>query len=340
MSVDLLTLFVVGLGALALGLWAALVRASANDQDRPWRRAGSVLILTAMLLTLGVLGRPPEAWWLPAALTGAYGGIWALPRPLVRRLGAWVAAWATGLRLEGAAFATLGLLLVGWCFCETKVVLVPIDEADYAPASKLLAALHEDPRVSAATDQGRKVRLLTAPADALPEAAAVLQERRMMQYWTTVGGVIRQGPPDGRANCHGWTFTQGRWWIPGEEVPRILKDNGYAIVPRPEAGDIVVYGDEAGTIAHTGIVFAVGERGAVMIESKWCWLGRYLHLPEAQPYGKQIAYYHSARSGHGLWIHDHGLSPGTDEPGRAANLLHASLLDQPLNEQGHAVAQE
>src|SRR5262245_27666870 len=80
MSIDLLTLFVVGIGALALGLCAAFVQASAK---------GSVLILTATLLTAAALGSPPEAWWLPAALAGAYGGMWVLRRPRVRRLGAW-----------------------------------------------------------------------------------------------------------------------------------------------------------------------------------------------------------------------------------------------------------
>ena len=39
--------------------------------------------------------------------------------------------------------------------------------------------------------------------------------------------VTRVAPVDPACNCHGWVFTGGRFWVSGEDVPRILEDNGY-----------------------------------------------------------------------------------------------------------------
>jgi hypothetical protein len=44
-------------------------------------------------------------------------------------------------------------------------------------------------------------------------------------------------------------------------------------------------------------VWAV-EGARVLLESKWAWIGRYLHPPDATPFGQDCTYYHSPRTGH------------------------------------------
>ena len=99
--------------------------------------------------------------------------------------------------------------------------------------------------------------------------------------------------------CHDWVFTGGRYTLTGDPQA-ILEDNGYAEVQLPRAGDLAVYRDQSsGTLMHTGVVRSVGEGGAVLVESKWAWMGRYLHPAGVYCYpGAVCTFYHSARSGH------------------------------------------
>jgi hypothetical protein len=339
-SFDLLSPFVAGVGALSLGLWKVLARPSAKESNRSWPLAGEALILAATLTALTALNWQPRTWVLPAASAGLYA-IWrALHSPLAQRVWVWLLVKSARLRPQGAFLAAIGMLVVGWCVHQANSQPSSTDELDYGPAAKLMAALHEDPWATAETDRGRKVRLFTAPVQSMPEAALKVQERRMMQHWNLSGGLIRKAPPDGRADCHGWTFTDGRWWIQGPDVPLILEDNGYEPVSRPQAGDLVVYCDLSGTITHTGVVFAVGERQEILVESKWCWLGRYLHAPESQPYGTQFGYYRSPRGSHGLRIRDRGLTPDTDESGGVAGPLHEPSLDRYAGDHSAELAEE
>jgi hypothetical protein len=121
--------------------------------------------------------------------------------------------------------------------------------------------------------------------------------------------VIAVAPPDWQANCHGWVFTEGRAVIRGHMVDAILSDNGYGRIDKPQTGDLIVYRDAEGVPSHTGIVRAAGPKG-VLIESKWGFLGRYLHEPEQQGYSQSFAYYHSPRAGHVLRIEEPKLAAG------------------------------
>lgn len=116
------------------------------------------------------------------------------------------------------------------------------------------------------------------------------------------GRRIVTGPNDPRANCHGWVFTGGRYYVDGKLVDAILHDNRYERVAEPEASDLVVWRDALGIPVHTGIVKAVGQDGFVLVESKWGHTGRYLHEPHHPGYSKDFAYYRSPRSGHLLHI--------------------------------------
>lgn len=78
----------------------------------------------------------------------------------------------------------------------------------------------------------------------------------------------------------------------------VLEDNGYLATPTPRAGDLVVHRSRSSEIQHTGLVRGVLDDGTVIEESKWgVAAGRFLHLPDSQPYGS-ATYYRSPRVGH------------------------------------------
>ncbi|MCS6977824.1 MAG: hypothetical protein NZM31_12570 [Gemmatales bacterium] len=114
------------------------------------------------------------------------------------------------------------------------------------------------------------------------------------------GSLMRVAAPHVGYSCHGWTFAAGRCHIPGDEVPKILRDNGYRQVTEPQVGDVIAYLDDVGRVLHTGIVRYRGPDGMVLVESKWDLLGRYLHRPEAQPYSDRFAFYRTLRPNHTL----------------------------------------
>ena len=110
--------------------------------------------------------------------------------------------------------------------------------------------------------------------------------------------VIRTAPSSLECNCHGWVFTAGQHWLKGEDVPLVLADNGYAKTVEPREGDVAIYYDPAGVVAHTALVRFVAADGAILLESKWGQCGRFIHGPKDQLYGPEPVYYHSPRRGH------------------------------------------
>ena len=102
-----------------------------------------------------------------------------------------------------------------------------------------------------------------------------------------------------QVNCHGWVFS-GQHTVKGEDVPIILKENGYQEVAQPHLKDLVVYADANGTILHTGLVCGFLGEGTPLIQSKWGITGIYVHLVDEQPYSSKYHFYRSARTGHEL----------------------------------------
>jgi hypothetical protein len=170
------------------------------------------------------------------------------------------------------------------------------------------------PPGTALTDRGADVPLWEASTDPAPEAALRAAESWTFREYDLWGRVIRVAPPNRGHNCHGWVFTGGRYLLPDEAVEPILADNGYRRVERPRAGDLVVYRNDHGVVCHTALVWAVGEDGTVLLESKWSWVGRYLHPPAASPFGRAWAYYRSPRRGHQLRIAPVPKLPGASSP--------------------------
>ena len=147
----------------------------------------------------------------------------------------------------------------------------------------------------AITDAGRRIELFK-----FSEIKSVTElERLILAEETLEHQVIRIAKPDGDFNCHGWTFTGGKYGVPSDCVDMILADNGYVNILHPQAGDLVVYRDEVRQVTHSGVVRVATPEDLVLIESKWGPLGIYLHMPESSPYGHYVRYYRSAaRGGH------------------------------------------
>jgi len=105
------------------------------------------------------------------------------------------------------------------------------------------------------------------------------------QIEKTYPGLRRVGLPTHEFNCHGKTFGKKECLIDNVEVPKILEDNGYNLVVGPtQAGDLIVYRDRNGAVAHTGFVHEVDAEGKIiLVQSKWGRLGDYLHPMDKVP---------------------------------------------------------
>jgi hypothetical protein len=266
------------------------------------------LILAALSGVTVVLGGPWFTWLPPLVLAGAFAGFFISYSPRVRQAGHRLAAWLTNPFLQWGALMAAGIGLVAWCVFPTSPPPSRADSPYEAVAQRVAASLHEVSSPAAWTDRGRRVRLLSVPQHVLPRTTLETFERDMAKEWGLSLRLVRTSSPDGRADCHGWVFADGRWWVLGQDVEVILQDNGYRAVAITQAGDLVVYRDGSGRIAHSGVV-VTSPGGSVLVESKWSWLGSYVHAPTAQPYGGVPVFYRSARTGHRLT-----LKPTSDEP--------------------------
>ena len=150
------------------------------------------------------------------------------------------------------------------------------------------------------TDRGRPVPLVSYPDRPPPGPELAAAEGRWLRTSGLDRLLVRTGPPTMAYVCHDWVFTDGRYSLTDAVEEEILQDNGYEPVPVPQAGDLAVYRDRAGgTLMHTGVVRSVAEGGAVLVESKWAWMGRYLHPADVYCYpGAVCTFYHSPRAGH------------------------------------------
>jgi hypothetical protein len=149
--------------------------------------------------------------------------------------------------------------------------------------------------VNAVTDLGRRVPV-SVIAEPVPDSLLADIKRRYLLTSILNNRVIELTDSDTTHNCFGWVFTAGRYWVPFDMVDGILVDNGYEQVSKPSKGDLAVYRNAERELVHTGIVFHADDH--TLIESKWGPLGRYIHLPDDQPFGGTCTFYHSPRRGH------------------------------------------
>ena len=150
-------------------------------------------------------------------------------------------------------------------------------------------------QAQATTDRGRVIPLYHWQSVSPQEAAL---SKLNPPHADFPAMIIARSTPDTRTNCHGWVFTGGQYVVLGATVEMIIADNGYLPAQTPRMGDLVVHRSRTGEIQHTGLVRGVLDDGTVIEESKWgVAAGRYLHFPEAQPYGT-AAFFRSSRQGH------------------------------------------
>lgn len=197
------------------------------------------------------------------------------------------------------------LLLVASVGC-LALVLKGVDSANSGDLDGLLGDAGRPPQLPnpipqllVHTDKGFPIRLFTRDPERMPrqpgtDALAARLARR----------VIETEAVNFRYNCHGWTFAGGKYLVLGDEVPEILRDNGYQVVQHPRAGDVIIYyaaGPDESSVVHSGIVRAVSPDGLVLVESKWGDAGaRYLHEPKIQPYSDVFKYFRTSRPSHVL----------------------------------------
>jgi hypothetical protein len=199
------------------------------------------------------------------------------------------------LALSGSALLLLAGL--GWYLSDAKGhshEIIPAEDVPLAQRSVPARKVHAE------TDRGRPVGLYWV-ADANSYLTPV-QEQEVQHVQIRLLRLIRSAPADERYNCYGWVFTDGTYWVYETDIPQILQDNGYREVEVPEAGDLILYRDAEGQIAHCGLVRVAGADGLILIESKWGEMGRFIHRPEDCTYGGRWTYYHTDRPGHCLTI--------------------------------------
>lgn len=189
-------------------------------------------------------------------------------------------------RMHRVAAAAAAISGVGSLLMAVAFVAAGGRAADEPERTRLVPV----PGVRASTDRGTDVPL-GWPAD-----NAVEEEMPEGFEWRAIAATAGRS----QANCHGWVFAEGEYWIPTDFVDTILRDNGYEWIAAPVPGDLIIYRDEHARPIHSGLVKAIGEEGFVLVESKWGLLDVFWHTPDDQAFGDDFEYWHSPRPGHTL----------------------------------------
>lgn len=215
----------------------------------------------------------PSPLLIPAGIGLALAaGSWLALAVVARRTRRWAAAAAACCAVGAAGVVAVGLSRTPERPGAHAVRLVPV------------------PGVRAVTDLGRPVPIGVPAPDGTVETMPDGFEWR----------AIAASRGERVANCHGWVFADGAYWLPSESIDAILRDNGYRRTGDPTVGDVIIYRDGAGRPHHSGLVKAVGDDGFVLIESKWGLLDVFWHTPRDQAFGDRFEYWHSDRRGHRL----------------------------------------
>jgi hypothetical protein len=290
---EALTFVFLGAGVLPVGLvWLLATHTR-------WGRTLASQLTLAAVAGAGALALLP-LWPLLSLAVGVSGvlmlGLAVLRSPLPGQL----------LQLSARPMGQAGLLtLIGVGLMGYGFYRIEADLSDHlAESDQLFQSLTREvdfnpsPSLMVQTDRGTTVELWTPTSDSIEDLQS-FSEQEYLRRMHLEASLIQTGPADGDYNCHGWVFTGGRSWIRGQSVEAILQDNGYRETKRPMIGDLCIYRDNRGEVAHSAIVRGLGEKGVVLLESKWGKLGRYIHMAhENHAYtGHDHRYYRSSRSG-------------------------------------------
>lgn len=199
----------------------------------------------------------------------------------------------------GALGLAVGLVIGGWVAGRQVRPPAPPDLRAVNEELARPVGLRPNRALALWTDKGHRVRTyecVSLPGGRDPTELEVV----VLGHFSPDFQIIREAGPDPGYNCHGWTFAAGLCWIQGDEAEAVLRENEYRRADPPQAGDVVIYRDDGGRLCHSGVVVGVSPAGAVLVESKWGWLGRYVHPVQTQSYATRWHYYRSPRPGHHL----------------------------------------
>ncbi len=297
-EVYLFTVCFVGLGGSLLGLFGLLASSRRGGRAVVAGRLALLLMLGGLAAGAWALGQPRGVWLPPALLGGVCGTFWLLRSPRTRGALAAPLGALCRPRVQWGTLLLASPLLAAWLSREAVDDMAPpsLGQEFLVPDA---VAVKEAPG-HAVTDGGRPVKLYefaaenAAPGELFAFEAGLIGDRGIREH------VLRAAPADERYNCHGWVFAGGRYWIKGDDVEGIVRDNGYQLVSEPHEDDLVIYRDDNGHIIHSGVVRAASHNGLLLIESKWGRAGRFIHPPEVQCYGGACEFYRVARPGHTL----------------------------------------
>lgn len=286
----LASLLVCGLGLIGTGIGLALCQSKAGKIKS---LIGGIAFIVAVTGTFSLYALTYELMFASAVLVLA-AFVWFVRSPA----GAMTGAWLLRPRVAGVATATIGLGLIALCTYH-------FDYANDEESERTLAFLEqtsgwhpplETAPVRCLTDTGTPVAVYSASVQR-PHGELVRDEKNILSGFEWENRVIHRSPANDASNCHGWVFTGGKYWVVGSDVMTIVRQNGYRATRFPMPGDLVVYKRTDDTVSHTGIVRSVG--AVTMVESKWGWMGVYLHAVESSCYGTNYTFYHHpTRTGH------------------------------------------
>jgi hypothetical protein len=288
--------------------FAGLALMLAGGVNALWRsRADRGGVLFASLACGGLLG---GLWlWEPNyRVLGRVAAIMALAAvPCLmagsERVAAGAARVASLLRRPSARWGLIGLTGLG-CVVGSVVRYEAEDDRYTDACMRELEQVSTTPRLGVAdhiqvtTDRGTPLAL-KRPTEPRTLDELLSSELGFLGKSPYRDAVIRRSPADDGANCHGWVFAGGRFWVGPSEVEAILKENGYGEVSDPRPGDLAVY-RQGGGVTHTAVVRYVTPGLPVLVEGKWGWSGVYMHPVDQSPYGAEFTYHHSPRGGHTL----------------------------------------
>src|SRR5260370_3038105 len=298
LSTVLMAVRTYGIGGPVLGLVGLLERSA--RPGRRWPRAGSILsgLLALVASALAVAGQPVMIWLAVAALAA----VDLLSRGLHR--GANVVGnfgrAAIGARRLHAALLLAGAPVIAFALGHHINSLTEAPDLQLSQEQEQPLSTTRPTNRQMVTDRGRLVPLYEAISTFDDPANGELKRHEERLPRNSAGHLPGTGDPDVATNCHGWIFLGSGFCLLGEDIPKILEDNGYEKVSRPRPGDLVIYHDAQAKVLHSGLVRFVDDRMA-LVESKWGTLGRYLHAPENQPYSQEWTYYPTLRLNHLLY---------------------------------------
>jgi hypothetical protein len=282
--------------ACGLGLAAAGLLNSLLPRRRSGARSFTVFFAALIAIVVAALGSLAALAVVIGALTALTIAIRAARSRSVGRAKAAAAVMLNSPRVRWVAVGLIGasLLIFG---------VTSIDQSDHFDDVQTLAHLEMLPKPAtravayAHSDCGSAIPLRIATEDRPPERLQEFESNLLKDHhWTD--HVIRKLPPTDDCNCHGWVFAGGHYWLEAEDVECILSENGYQAFTTPQIGDLVIYRNDDGAISHSGIVRAVLQDGVPIVESKWCWMGVFLHQVGDTDYGSNFIYYRTDRGSH------------------------------------------